>query len=159
MPDAPYREIPLRRRDGTIRGHALVDAQDYERLRHRRWSLTGAGYVLGSGPRRILLHRAVLGVEDEPTTVVDHINGDPLDFRRANLRCGGVSHNGQNRIGLAANNTSGFRGVTWSKGAQKWMAQEQLDGHNHYLGLFPHAEEAAHAAAAWRAEHMPCAPD
>jgi len=39
-------------------------------------------------------------------------------------------------------NTSGFKGVTWIKQSQKWAAQIQHNGQNHYLGLFNTAEEA-----------------
>jgi len=88
---------------------------------------------------------------------VDHINGDKLDNRRANLRIATAFENAQNRH--VARGASSHRGVVWHKGAGKWMAQAHLAGVQHYLGLFDREEDAAKAAAAFRAEHMPFSPD
>jgi hypothetical protein len=54
--------------------------------------------------------------------VVDHINGNAMDNRRSNLR---VCHGGQNarnrRVGV--NNTTGYKGVTWTKSHNLYMAK------------------------------------
>jgi hypothetical protein len=42
-------------------------------------------------------------------------------------------------------NSSGFKGVTWSNAAKKWVAQITMHRKNRYLGLFDTPEEA-HAA-------------
>jgi hypothetical protein len=42
-------------------------------------------------------------------------------------------------------NTSGYRGVSWHKAAQKWGAYIREGGVRHYLGLFESAEEAHEA--------------
>lgn len=46
--------------------------------------------------------------------VTDHINQNPLDNRKANLRIVTNSKNLFNR-GKNTNNTSGFKGVSWDK--------------------------------------------
>lgn len=42
-----------------------------------------------------------------------------------------------------SNNTSGFKGVTWHKTDQRWMAQILRDGKNYVIGYFDDPEEAA----------------
>lgn len=42
-------------------------------------------------------------------------------------------------------NTSGYRGVSWEKGAKKWAAYIRRNGKRHFLGLFHTAEAAATA--------------
>lgn len=44
---------------------------------------------------------------------------------------------------LRDSNTSGFRGVSFHKKAQKWVAQIENRGGNNYIGLFSTPEEAA----------------
>lgn len=44
-------------------------------------------------------------------------------------------------------NTSGYRGVSWHKGAQKWGAYIRVNGARHYLGLYDTAEQASEAYA------------
>lgn len=75
---------------------------------------------------------------------VDHENGNGLDNRRMNLRPASGSENGQNK-GIQSNNTSGFKGVCWHKGARKWTASIKSDGRDRYLGLHLSADLAAMA--------------
>lgn len=75
---------------------------------------------------------------------VDHINGDGLDNRRSNLRPSSYRTNSLN-LARYSSNTSGYKGVTWHKGAGKWASQIQLDRKHHHLGLFADLEDAARA--------------
>lgn len=54
----------------------------------------------------------------------------------------------------ADNNTSGFKGVSWHKGAGRWSAQIYLNGKSKYLGLFDDPTEAhdAYLQAAYAAQ-------
>lgn len=151
MQDAPYREVPLFRRDGSIACYTLVDLDDYERLKHYRWQLDSKGYVYRH--ERIALHRAITGLEYGDARVVDHINGDPLDNRKANLAVGTRGQNQQNR-NKRPNSTSRHRGVTRYRDG-RWMAQARLDGKTYFLGYYENEDEAGRVAAEFRAEHMP----
>jgi hypothetical protein len=156
MHDAPYREIPLRAQDGSLKAVALVDLEDFEVLGHYRWCLTMWGYVVRnlSRPTRgqVRLHREILGLTTEDERKVDHINGDPLDNRRENLRIVNNSQNGQNRhYGYGA---SRFRGVSIHQPTGKWRARCRLDGREYRFGLFDSEEDAARAAAAGRKRLM-----
>lgn len=86
-----------------------------------------------------------------PPDEVDHIDRDPSNNRWENLRSATRSENAANR-GLQRNNTSGHRGVTWSRQLQKWMAQGQLRGRMRHLGYFTDIDAAASAARKWREE-------
>lgn len=78
---------------------------------------------------------------------IDHINGDKLDNRRANLRAATPQRNQVNRKRLNKNNRSGVRGVDQHKLSQRnpWRAQITVNGKNMYLGLFPTMEDAVEA--------------
>lgn len=92
-----------------------------------------------------LMHKGYL-----PKTL-DHINGDRVDNRIENLRPVTASQNQHNRK-TNANNTSGYKGVSWHKGAKKWVTKIKLEGKPIYLGLFDNLEEAAEVVRKTREE-------
>ncbi len=79
---------------------------------------------------------------DWPHEDIDHVDGDHGNNRITNLRPATDCQNLQNR-GKQSNNTSGLKGVTWHKGAQKWLAQIRARGEQHYLGLFEDRDQAS----------------
>lgn len=83
---------------------------------------------------------------DWPPHQVDHINGKRDDNRLANLRLATHKQNLRNQT-TRRSSQSGFKGVTFHKGAGRWMARITVDGKMRYLGLF---ETAADAATAYR---------
>jgi hypothetical protein len=97
------KEIPLTK--GAV---AIVDEEDYERLiAQGNWHLFSGGYAARSvkKPRRktVLMHKEILpGPSD---LEVDHINGDGLDNRRANLRLVSHSANLHNHQSAVRSNT------------------------------------------------------
>jgi hypothetical protein len=142
--------IPLRARDGSIRAHALVDDEDAA-IADERWHLHPGGYAArgGKGQAHEYMHRRIV----PDAEAVDHVNGDKLDNRRANLRTATQSQNLMNR-GRSPRNTSGYKGVTWHKGSRRWMAQIKVRGRSKCLGYFedPAVAHAAYTKAAAR-EH------
>jgi hypothetical protein len=92
-----------------------------------------------------------------PILQIDHINGNPLDNRLANLRNADASLNQQNQRKPRSDSTSGFLGVSWYKHHRKWAARIFLDGRLLHLGFFATAEKA-HAAylKAKRIHHEGC---
>lgn len=128
---------------------ALVDDEDYERVmaagkwtadRHPNVDYARRNVRLPNGCyRTIRLHTFVTG-----WSYVDHINGDGLDNRRSNLRLSDKPTNMRNR-GTQKNNTSGFKGVSWSKDKRKWQAAITVNGRSINLGRHPAPEDAARA--------------
>ena len=79
-----------------------------------------------------------------PPQNIDHINGDTLDNRIANLRpCNQQQNNGNQR--RAKNNTSGFRGVSFKADRGKWKAYIVVGNKQRHLGYFSSAEAASEA--------------
>ena len=92
-----------------------------------------------------LMHKGYL-----PKTI-DHINGDKLDNRIENLRAATVGQNQHNRK-TNANNTSGYKGVSWNKARKKWITGIKLEGKKIHLGYFDNVEEAAEVVRKAREE-------
>jgi len=131
---------------------ALVDDADFDRLigmgpwRYYTTPNRVSGYAVADifikGKRTtVRMHRVVTNIS--AGKVVDHINHDGLDNRRANLRICTQKENQLNRVSLNSNNTSGVHGVTWHRGAGKWMAQAMRGGKHIYLGVHARAETAS----------------
>lgn len=101
------------------------------------WGLDTNGYPRATiGGKKVYAHKIV-----NPNGRVDHINRDPLDNRRCNLRPTTMAQNSFNAIW--SNNTSGFKGVV--KKGNGWQAQIKIAGKKKYLGMFKHKSDAAQA--------------
>ena len=85
----------------------------------------------------------------EPAPIIDHINGNKLDNRLENLRAVSQSQNSMNRK-QRSDNTSGIKGVRWSKHKQKWIGTVGMNYKNYSVGEFDSKEDAAIAVAALR---------
>jgi hypothetical protein len=127
---------------------AVIDAADVHLVSAHNWYAhvhkTGHAYAarsinMGSGCRTLMLHRVVVG---EDGGEVDHINGDGLDNRRANLRICTHQQNMHNRV-MDRRNTLGSRGVWIDRG--KFRATIKHNNKSIHLGRFPTKEEAAAA--------------
>ncbi len=162
MREETYSRIAMHGYDGTFRADVIVDDADYEQLRRWRWALT-RGYasrltVLGENGfrkgRRMLIHRQLLGLAFGDPREGDHLNGNRLDNRRANLRIVTVAENRQNQNAAGhRDGSSRYRGVCWDAARGKWMVRAN---HKH-LGRYDDEDEAGKVAAAYRREHMPFA--
>lgn len=84
-----------------------------------------------------------------PEDQLDHINGNKLDNRIANLRECSATENNRN-VGKRSTNTSGYKGV--AKVGARWRATIGADAK--HIGYFSSAKEAAQARdAAAALEH------
>lgn len=87
---------------------------------------------------KLYLHRQIIGAM--PGEIVDHVNRDGLDNRRANLRIVDEGMNARNRAGSGA---SRYRGV--HKKRDKWHAGIRALGRQWSLGSFETEIDAAAA--------------
>ena len=125
---------------------ATIDAMDLFLVEGISWYFN-RGYARGNiyingGQKCIKLHRLIMSAPDGME--VDHINLDKLDNRRCNLRLATAAQNQRNRPAYSTN-TSGYKGVMWHKGANKWRARIVCGGKKHSLGLYESKELAYEA--------------
>lgn len=110
------------------------------------------GHITENGKQKsVLLHRWINKLSDS-NIEVDHYDNNPLNNLNENLRLVTKEQNLQNRT-IQQNNTSGYRGVSFHKGKNKWQASVKKNGKQKYLGLFITAEEANEAVQKWRKEN------
>lgn len=129
---------------------AVIDAEDVPLVEGWCWRASiedGIVYAKRThnvnGKRiNVRMHRLLMG--SPQGLEIDHRDGNGLNNRRSNLRVATSSQNKQNQ-GIRADNTSGFKGVTWVKRDRKWQARIEVGGKRRFLGLFK-TPEAAHAA-------------
>lgn len=155
MSEDKYTTIPLTR--GQV---AIVDEIDAD-LGAFKWQANfiphysdGGKYTAVRGvrdngkPKQLRMNRVVMErVLNRPllrSEFVDHENLNPLDNRRSNLRLANRSQNGTNSA-RHKNNTSGYKGVAYSKREHKWQASITHNGKMKWLGYFPTSELAYEA--------------
>lgn len=154
-PSPQYRDdgtvgIPLQPRGKAIRGYTIIDATDAEWALQWRWSMDSHGYAVryeSTGERMwraVYLHRELLGLEFGDPMTGDHIDRDPLNNRRSNLRLATQAQQSHNRP--SQRGTSMHRGVSRHSQTGRWVANVGRT----YLGCFDTEEEAAAAALAGR---------
>lgn len=139
----------------TQNKEVLVDDKDYDELIKYRWYFVDKprakyGYVATDmrntnnkyKTRHVYMHRFLLN--PPRNKIVDHINRNGLDNRRANLRiCTYTQNNGNFFMGVR--NKSGYKGVSWHKATNKWRATLLYKGEQQYLGIYDDKLEAAKA--------------
>jgi hypothetical protein len=136
------RRIPL-----TRGAEALVDDEDFERLTVTRWQVDDKGYAIRYRRRdgkdtTESMHRVIMNAPKGME--VDHINGNPLDNRRCNLRLVSRRQNSRNTRGHR-DNVTGYKGVSLDRVRGTYRAVIVHEGQHHFLGRFRTAEAAARA--------------
>lgn len=115
------------------------DKEDYERVSAHTWGYDGKGYLRAViNGKHVSLHRFILNYNGE--CVIDHINNDPNDNRKCNLRVCSQADNIRNSK-TPSNNTSGYKGVSRDRG--RWRAYIRVNYKQIHLGNFRTKEEAA----------------
>jgi hypothetical protein len=121
---------------------AHVSIQDAARVRSipwAAWKTDKQWYARGMGGR-LYLHRYIL--DAKPGDEIDHQDRNGLNCTRSNMRFSTSSQNKCNR-GKMSNNTSGYKGVRWSKQKRKWQAVITYEKRTYHAGFFDNKKEAA----------------
>ena len=138
------RQIYLRKRRLNKRSNiiALVDDEDYERLNQYKWCLhkSSENCFYAFRARRItdtstftkviLLHREVLNF---PNSKIDHIDHNGLNCQKYNLRLATQQQNIMNSS-KRKNTSSKYKGVSWHKVHNYWVASIKINGKSIHLG-------------------------
>ncbi len=136
---------------------AIIDDEDYDIIVCLRWhahKITNGHRIYGfravhschcpftKKNHLIYMHRLIMQC---PTgKEVDHVDHDPLNNQKANLRiCTHAENvaNGTSRRG----SSSKYKGVSWLKARKKWTAQIGLNNKVVHLGCFTDEVDAATA--------------
>ena len=127
---------------------ALVDADDRELVAGHKWycmrardNFYAVRKVRSAGGKQVTLrmHTALTGF-----AMVDHVDGNGLNNRRANLRPASTDENNRN-VRKRAGRSSRFKGVSWYASSARWRAQLKVGGRNLHLGY--HGDEKSAALA------------
>lgn len=129
---------------------ALFDEEDYKalllkispgcRLYQSATGYVRAGFKIDSNVLHIPVHRVILNAK--PHEIVDHINMNPLDNRRSNIRIGNKSTNSANRNAYSKLHSKIlYKGVSYNGPKTRFVAKIN----NKYIGTFDTQEEAAKA--------------
>lgn len=109
----------------------LLDDDVYNALPSKRIEIYTStrsclSYVYVYLPQRKLLHRHIMGLLSGDARIVDHINRNPLDNRRENLRVCSHAENLRNRGRCIASTGSKYvttyKGISFNRENLKWKA-------------------------------------
>jgi len=88
---------------------------------------------------------------ETPKKSIDHIDGNKTNNRLANLRLATYSENSMNSK-MRADNSSGFKGVSWDASRRGWCAYLDAGGKRIKRGYFWNKYMAAQYRALWEVE-------
>lgn len=116
-------EIPLSGKNGAGK-FAIVDDEDIEKVMAYKWHLSDSGYAVNrTRGKTVRMHRLVNGTPEGMVT--DHINRNPLDNRKANLRSCTQKVNAMNGSGRWGQRVYMDlpQGITFDKSRRKYMTK------------------------------------
>lgn len=117
----------------------LLDNEDKYLLDRYKWHLKDGKYLrtsingIGHYMHHIILNSRKL---------IDHIDRNPLNNMKSNLRFATKSTNAMNTR-IPSNNTSGIKGVSWNNKSKKWVTYININKKRLILGYFKEIKDAA----------------
>ena len=105
--------------------------------------------LYANGKRKTHFIHQLVACEWVPNTedkrCVDHIDGDKLNNHKDNLRFATHTENSRNQKKTNKPTSSIYKGVSFHKPLQKWLAHIRATGKIQHLGYFTNEREAAEA--------------
>lgn len=145
-----YAEIIVRKKDGTIKGKAIIDLDDVEKCQRFKWGMYSNGYFYGNINKvlRVRLHRYIMNAGDFSFDCeVDHIDRNPANNRKSNLRIVSCVDNNRNKKGYNDSKevTYKYRNIYFDKRRNLYYGRFIYKGKQYSTGGFKD-EESAHTA-------------
>lgn len=119
------------------------DLEDYDKIRQYCWieDIGTRGYIslrakIPNTSKNTIMSWIITGEKYQ-----DHINRNPLDNRKENLRRATSAENARNHS-ISKNNTSGFSGIEWNKINNNWRVGITVNNQPINLGSFKNKNDA-----------------
>lgn len=124
----------------------LIDNEDWFYLKNYKWTTDKDNYVravkqVNYKQKQVLMHRLIMCPKDHE--IIDHINMNPLDNRKQNLRITDRGGNSMNRKKQKGQYYSKHKGVSFNKKLKKWRAHITFRNAHIHLGTFASEVDAA----------------
>lgn len=128
---------------GNAERFVLIDDEDFEPLSKWKWYFNGR-YAMREGnlagqSKTIYMHRFIMNTPKGMYT--DHIDMNPLNNQKSNLRICTNSQNNFNKI-KQKNNTSGYKGIDWVKKDKVWRIRLNKNKKTVFLAYSKNLTEA-----------------
>lgn len=126
-------------KEGEIAGYKHSDGAIYIHINYKMYKAHRLAFLYMNG--------------EFPESGVDHIDGNRANNKWANLRPATQAQNAQNLALRTNRGGTGYTGVTFDRGRNKYQAKIQASGKVMHLGRFETAEQAAEAYSAAKLNH------
>lgn len=124
-----------------ISGKFLIEECDFKRIIVEKWRKWKNRFHTGSKDA-VALSRFIMNAKEDE--IVDHIDGNPANNKRSNLRLVTMTQNNWNKT-TGSNNTSGITGVFYKPSKKRWLAYIHANKIRCVLGHYYNKEDAAYA--------------
>jgi hypothetical protein len=130
---------------------AIVDDEDYDYLNQFKWFANnnngkfyvGRSITVSKNKKiRIFMHRFIM--KPEKVMVIDHLDGNPLNNQKNNLRICTHAENMRNSK-INTNNKSGYKGVSFQENRNNYRASIKFNNKTINIGNFINPIDAARA--------------
>ena len=135
----------------------FIDIEDIDKIKNYTWRIANKYFYICThtqGDRKnrqkILMHRLIMGCPDD--MIIDHINHNPWDNRKKNLRICNEQENNENKKMIK--NRSGYRNIYWHKRDKMWQVSLKFKGKTKYAGAFENLEIAKEKAIELRNKYF-----
>ena len=119
----------------------LVDDSDYYNLIQYKWVLVKNGKYVAESKTRMYMHRIIMNAPKGIQVI--HVNGNPFDNQKSNLRFATQTQNRHNRV-KDSGTKNNYVGVTLTKSGN-YESRIRRDGKSKQLGMYKSEVAAGYA--------------
>lgn len=133
-------KIILYDKNSNPKAEALIDLDDYERCKEKKWGITAEDYCISKG-EKISLGRFIMKIDNDDKRIIYYINGNSLDNRKNNIKV--ITRSEKKIIDYYMNKKENeIVGIRYSYG--RYASTISIDGKSIYLGSYSNLEDAVY---------------